>query len=570
MDRLKTSDLDSTAKGAADLARGGADLTRGGKVLHQAPKSKEERHIDFFSSLAGWGWLPYNLQLMTAVSFVMRKVGLGKYTAIPRSLGNGMMQSFELTPMSQGGKLLGNFLRAADTQHQIVGNTKRGYLLRWADASDKFFAGFGNWLKKTFAPLSHGIGHLADKHEGSGFGKFMQRRLSWVAEARSKKNGTKAQQQIEQLTKAVNDALEPPKNGMFSFFTRPFRNKENAEGLRPLLELLNNEELKKDPKAHMEAVAELSQRLVREGKLLPTRSGLAWKTNVDATKALSYLTSSAEHAGAVGGSLRTVLKNAGKMMGHTSVMGAVVTAASALGMYVAFKTAQHENHKDAATLKQLGEDLGDHNSPYLTEVKATTQKNKLRHYGSGAFNAAGEAVMMTQLGPGGGGMGDMAMMGGQFMLPEMGKFLLLDNAVLKSYETLKQAERGEAEVSPQEKLQMVRHLVGAVPVVASRGGYYNQLAAPVAEALVKKDLSVRDTLRFINDPAQFTALASEVKASVDAAKAEQAKVKEQQTAAAPTGGKAAPIAAGKPGMIVSAERAHAGTIGDRQLAMAAQ
>ena len=556
-----TSGLEDASEEAGKLAR----VEKA--VQPKAPlKTKADREIDSLSGYQGLGWLPYTLQFMLGVpSFLMRKMGLVKTSGWVRGVGNGLYDVLDNTTVADWHRVPGEFANAYANQNQIVGNTRPvGWLRRVAGRVNGGMAKVNDAVRGAFAPVRGGIGNFADSIQDNGFGKWLNGIFNWVAEKRGKKNHVKMAQEMGNL-------LETPTGVPLPFIKVGGQNLKDCKELEGLKKLVDEgKDLKgAEARAHMEKVATEAQRLIDEGRLSPPAADIAWKVKNGANKAIGYFEAAVAHEGAVGKGLRAVMKNFGKMGGRTSLLAATVTAAAALGVYVAAKTAQRDNHKDEATLKQLGDDLGDHNSPYLTQVKVVTKQNKLRHWGAAGANAAGDALMTTTMGPSGGGMSEFAVIGGgQMLLPQAGQMLVRENPVLNAYAALKAEERGEAPLSPDEKVKQVRQLVGNVPVVASRGGYYNRLAEPVAEAIVKKKLSVRETLRLINDPQQFTALASEVKASVDAAKAEAAKVKEQPVQPAAKVPGAAPMVAAKPSAIVSADRAYAGTLVGQNLALA--
>ncbi len=550
----------------------------GATVAHAKPvQTKDEKALESASGLQGLIWLPYQLQLATMISFAMRKMGLVKSSAIPRSLGNSFVNGLETTPIARSDKLVGNMVRTAVMQHQAVGNTKRTNWLNdeLADRSDRFFGRVGERIKSFFQPLRDGIANFADRHGESDFGKFVQRRLDWVARDRSKANHKGVAKHIA----GIPDLFKKPAFGKDPLVTDPALKPliERAESAQKLqaeaMKLTGDARAAKlaEAKAVLEDMQAMAKTLLAEGKVSVIARDLAWKTHVSAGKALAAMETAGVHAAAVGGSLRKVLGNGIRMMGRTSWIAALVTAGTAVGIYIAAKTAQNHIKSEDATLKQMGDDIGDHNSPYLKEVAATAKLNKGRYWAAGGLQAAGEGMMMTTMGPSGGGIaeagGQMALMA-PVIMPEASKVLIKTNPALNAYATLKQAEQTGTPMSPQEKTDAVRQLVGAVPVVANKGGYYNRLAGPVAQKISEKNLSLRDTMQLITNNERFTALATEVKTSVDAAKAEQIKVKEQAAVAPEARVNAAPMMA-KPAGKVSLDTAHyAGTLASQNLALA--
>jgi len=85
-----------------------------------------------------------------------------------------------------------------------------------------------------------------------------------------------------------------------------------------------------------------------------------------------------------------------------------------------------------------------------------------------------------------------------------------ENEMLNAYAALKQEEKGKIQLEPAQKLQMVKHLVAGLPSVEAHGGVYNMLVTPVAEEIMNRKLSVKDTLRLINNDSEFTAIATAV------------------------------------------------------------
>jgi hypothetical protein len=259
-----------------------------------------------------------------------------------------------------------------------------------------------------------------------------------------------------------------------------------------------------------------------------------------------------------------------RSVGGMSLFAGIVAVGTTAAVGATLLASKKENRAAKNTIKDIEADIGaDH--PIAVNIRKSYASKKTNRALGTAANVGGDVlngVMFSSLHGMAGGYGAMAV---QMSLPMVGKMLVSESPVLNSYANLKLADAGQAVLPADQKVEAVRQLVATVPSVATHGGYYNKLAAPVAEAIVAKNLSTRETMKLIANEAQFMALATEVA--------------DKQKAAAAVVADAAPVAdkpaikpmqheahyeAGKPQMAIHAKDAHhQGTVATQQKAVSA-
>jgi hypothetical protein len=266
--------------------------------------------------------------------------------------------------------------------------------------------------------------------------------------------------------------------------------------------------------------------------------------------------------------LASSLKNAGgKMSLFAAIIGVGVTA----GIGATVLTARKESKEARDAIDGMAADIGDKNHPLIASItKAHTSQKGKRTLGH-TMSVAGDVVNGALIAEVGGGTGGMPVFAASMALPMVGSMLVKDNPTLNAYANLKKADAGQIHFTPEEKVALVKQLVAVVPSVAAHGGEYNKLAAPVAEAIVAKNLSTRETMKLIANEAQFMALATEVadKQKADAAVVADAAPVAEKPAIKPMQHEAH-HAAGKPQMAIHAKDAHhQGTVATQQKAVSA-
>lgn len=205
--------------------------------------------------------------------------------------------------------------------------------------------------------------------------------------------------------------------------------------------------------------------------------------------------------------LASSLKNAG---GKTSLFAAIIGVGVTAGVTATVLSARKDGKEARDAINGMANDIGDANHPLLNAVRAGYKSGKTKRVAGTAMSAAGDIINGALIAEVGGGTGGMPVFAASMALPMIGSMLVSGNPILNSYANLKKADAGQVQLSPEDKVEAVRQLVSTVPSVAKAGGYFNKLAAPVAEAIAAKHLSARETMQLLADETKFMALATEV------------------------------------------------------------
>lgn len=235
--------------------------------------------------------------------------------------------------------------------------------------------------------------------------------------------------------------------------------------------------------------------------------------------------------GLKGQGLTSMAKSFGRALGKVPVFGAIIGVGAAAGITVAVMNQRKESREAKVARNEIQEAVGANNPLMAVIDKAYSKAGRGRAAKTGLTmvgEVANGAMGMTVHG---GGLG----MIGMSMVPMIGTMLVPENPLLNSYANLRAEETRGVQLDPATKLMMIRQLVACMPAVASNGGMYNRLTLPVAEAIMDKNLSVKETMQLLGNDAAFGKLAAEVQA-------EQKKAIEAIKESAPAPGHA-PIAA---------------------------
>lgn len=238
-----------------------------------------------------------------------------------------------------------------------------------------------------------------------------------------------------------------------------------------------------------------------------------------------------QHAAAAGGGLMGLAKSVGQRIGRTSLLNAALTVGITAGVGAIMMSTHKENRVAREALKDMTADIGDASHPIIVEASKMHNKQGGRRWVAAGLNSAVQGITLGTLGNmSGGAIGGV--MAAQMGLMGVGAMIVPENMLLNAYASLKQAEQGKMQLSPEQRTFFIKQLVGAVPAFAKQSGQYNTLLEPIAEKVAERNMSVRDTMRFIANQQQFVALASEVAATQKKA-AEEALAAKQAAAAAP-------------------------------------
>lgn len=244
-----------------------------------------------------------------------------------------------------------------------------------------------------------------------------------------------------------------------------------------------------------------------------------------------------------GKGLTGLLGNVGSSLGKTKSFYVILGAGVAAGLGAMLIGNRKESRTASQALAAMAKDLGNHH-PLYQQAASIAQSHKY-HRGMGVVaSAASEAVMFT-------GASIKTAIAVQ-MLPSavLGMFFK-DNAILDAYTGLQKVEKGELQASASDKAQLFQVLLGNLPVVQSKGGSRNLLAAAAGQELAAKGTTVAQFGALLNDQAKFNRFLTQVSDKMEAAKAAQA-----TAAAAPVAAVAAPTAApAQPTMLAAAPAA---------------
>lgn len=246
------------------------------------------------------------------------------------------------------------------------------------------------------------------------------------------------------------------------------------------------------------------------------------------TKAVSSATVAHTYEAAAGESLRQMVKAMGRSLANVKVFPALMVLGAAAGLGATVLSAKAESKQAKATYQDLLSQFEGHeHSGFLKAVKSSYGKEKhsrLAKTGLEVVGGVADGAFMAL--PGGGG----AAMMGAMMLPQICGTLVPDNPLLGAYEALKQSEAGKLQLPADQKLEMMKHMVAAMPSVEQHGGIYNRLVTPIAKEIEARKLSVREFVQLLADDGKFTAFAGEVNQKQQA-KAEQVKAGKEALAA---------------------------------------
>ena len=246
------------------------------------------------------------------------------------------------------------------------------------------------------------------------------------------------------------------------------------------------------------------------------------------------------HVAALSAGLHGQVKNLLRIAGKIPVFYAIVGAGVAAGAVASALTAGRDNKLAKKAIKEMADDIGDANHPIVERASKLESKTAGRRWVSAGLNVAGDGAMLA---PVNGAMGMVAIFGAS-QLPQLGQMMMPENQSLAAYMTLKKAEQGKLQLEPQQKVEMLRHLVTAVPAFSKHGGVNNALSAPVAVEIAKREMSVRDTMRFLANPDQFMKLVNDVAATQKKPTAPNASAASPQAASA--------VQAAKPALTIMA------------------
>lgn len=511
--------ITNPVKGAVNrgerLAEGGVKAEKAGAAL-----AGGDRTTNALQSISSKAYGIWGLDMLLAGPAVLLGMGLSKMgfqkAGAALKMVKAPLRALNETSLENIHRYRGNVLHSASVSAQLTGGKAQGMTEKLRAASKTALADdarrAAGLMDKT-APARHWVGGKLDAVEGTGFGGFLKKQLDKVTNWRVNVNTKKAPAMAE----AVHGKLEGFLNGVQQAGkeVKP-KDLPKVEGLQKAFKPLEGMLTKSkqllaagDHAAHALHLEEMGKVAMKQSQQL---AGKEAKEMMRMGTALSKAATGAavleQHKAALGGGLKALTKNLGHMGGRLSVLQAVVAVGAVTGAAAAWTMARHQNKTDAKTLHSLTDDLGgDKNHPIVAAASKTHQQQKGGRMVSAAAQTAGEAMTMGFTT----GAGGPVMMAAQMGLPGLANMMVPENQLLNAYATLQEAERTGKKIETADKIEMVKHLVAAVPAAAQHGGVYARLTAPTAEVLVKRDLPLRDMMKVLGDPAQFETLAREGK-----------------------------------------------------------
>ncbi len=349
-----------------------------------------------------------------------------------------------------------------------------------------------------FEPARKWFGDAIDNFSKSGFGKWVEARVKGFTDWRINRHGPKVGGAIDMAI----DSIKASPTDVQAKLAGVLTDLQAAKGLTGTTQAA--------------ALAKAEGQIGHIVKGVEGAGAQAVHTVGDLVKTAKWSAETlVSHTTAAASGLRAMTKNLLRSAGNIPIFFAVVGAGALAGAAMYGLKARQDNKIARQSLKDMAADIGDAKHPMMIAASKMAKKQSSGRWMSAGLTGVGEGLVATPMGmgvgPGAGKMGMIAL--GAGFLPNLSQLLVPENHLLNAYATLKQNEQGKITLPPEHKIDMVRHLVAAVPAVNKQGGVDNRLSRPIATEIVKRNLSVKQTLQLLANPEQFTALTSEVAAA---------------------------------------------------------
>lgn len=515
-------------------------IKRARKIEHAADKVWNAEMIGMFGGM-GLGWVA-NKTKNDAF-----KVGVHRYMVAP-------FEALRETRLGEWHKLPANYMRSVANHAEGVAKTsvtgKAATMAANAEnkvavleaSGERFAEKISGKSSPAITSAKNGVSSGLNSFEGTGAGKQvlggLKKFTSWRAEVNTTKH-------LKHLSKAEAALTQQPP-GFFGFidkikyfFTGGGPKQIPAhDGLSEVTAHLVNARsatTSADRLMHMETAKTSLKKVARgaEGDLA-SRANHVLKSieKSGAAASMAHHFEAAESQGIAG-----IARAAGKAVGRVSIFGAIMAVGMTAGLSAIVMTHRKENKEAKLARNEIAATIGV-DSELMRSIDAAYNKNKGRHLTkSGLSSVSTIANGMMAAHSTGGGMGYMA----ASMLPAGVMGLVKEDQTLNAYANLRREETAGMKLPPDAKLAMIRQLVASVPVVAKAGGTLNNLAMPVAEEIMDRNLGARDTMKLLASGKEFSDLATQV---LEKQKALKAAVAQSVPAVAPAT-KAAPMIGGK-------------------------
>ncbi len=533
---------------------GKSAIVTGNQVIHETPDT-DSRVIGFFKGVQGATsalWMVQFIAMLpvAGLAWLFGKFGWQSGSFALKRWVQAPLNALFKTSVAEATSLPANMARSAADIARESANPKtnakavllEGKAAEWQTRGDGWRAS----IAKFFAKMRSDVGKwLAGISENNWFAKQMKSFTEW----RINKHTPKVEKTVQGILEGGHEgkglqaligeparlAQEATEKALAPDAEKLAKAKRLAEVFEPVHTLLKQAMETKDPAARK---ALLEQAAVKTEAIVKTLTGadakLAHGIRDGIQAAIKTATTLDHHVAALGAGLRGQVKNVMRMAGKIPVFYAIVGAGVAAGAVASALNAKRENKLAKQAVKDMADDIGDAKHPIVQQASRLEEKTKSRRWVSAGLNTIGDGAMLA---PVNGMMGFAAVMGAS-QLPQVGQLIMPANQSLSAYMMLKKAENGSVKLEPQQKVEMLRHLVTAVPAFAKQGGVDNTLATPVAVEIAKREMSVRDTMRFLASPDAFMNLVTNVAT-------EQKKIN-ASTAPASSAIGAAPAAVAKP------------------------
>lgn len=408
---------------------------------------------------------------------------------------------------------------AADEAAEVSGAVKEGkknYVAGWsgklsarseelARTGARFQESFTNqgWLKS----LSRNVGNMLDGFAATRVGSSVERGLGRIVNWRK----SAAAANHERAIQNVGAALESESN--FKWVGNIFsRGKAEEAGMHHLQDIASQIHAVTGDAAKLKGLhQDLLQKMGQDAF-----KGVAKHRAGQMAKHLGKAAGSAlavEHYGAATNQgLKAMLKSLGKAAGHIPILYALIGAGAVAATGAALVTAKGENKEAKIALADVQAVIGnDDTSGFLNALKHAKNDAMKSHAMKAGLQVMGDvadgAMWANPHSVGG------ALMAAQ-MMPMALQSLVPGEPALAAAVALRKADKGELQISKNERVEAIHQLVAVMPSVAKHGGYYNHLAKPIANAMVEQNLNYEQILKLLANNDAFTAFSREVAAKL--------------------------------------------------------
>lgn len=502
---------------SGDLAKGAGFVVEEKALRRKAPTTMDERTIGVFRGIQSATSSLWFVQLIATLPLAGLASLFGFFGW--NSASNGIrhwfiapVQALFTTSVAETWQLPANSVIEARTMAEAAGKP--------TDALNARLPGWEEWGTKMrarvaafFKPMRDAVGSWLDGFSKDG---WIVKRLQSFTQWRVNRHAPKVGAAVD-ATHGFLDAImqAPEKLGQTGKATAAEIQQATRlkEIFTPVFELL--EQAKQltgsERTAVLKRAQEMTLALIKQHGLSGAEAAIVHQLTTLVSSAYQSAKTLLGHEGALAQGVRGMVKNIGRIAGRIPLFYAIVGTGVVAGGIASMLSARHENRMAKRALKEMKEELGDAEHPIIRQASKIETTHRGRRWMSAGLNTASEAAYLV---PATSAVGGMLVFGLGSSLPQVSQAITPENQVLGAYMALKQAEQGKVKLMPEQRAQLVGHLVAAVPAVTQNGGLHNRLVEPISVELVKRNLSTRELLQFIANPEKFTALTKDIAAQV--------------------------------------------------------